>query len=243
MPIKLLAAVTASAAGPGLHRPAESAESTRRRPRAMRATGKTKTAKREDRRWQGAATPPGHSGATAPPRPTRRRWRRTAQDEWPPRNSRGRKAEAASKPCRRSAKQDRADGEGQRQGKTAAKKPSRRQAMTEDAAVAGRPPRAGAASVRVRRSSAHRADRLPRRRQDHAAQPLAAATRRWPSTAVIINEFGEIGLDHLLVKTIDDDMVLLQSGCLCCTLRGDLGHRAGASAARPRQRARDVPPA
>ena len=41
-------------------------------------------------------------------------------------------------------------------------------------------------------------------------------------TAVIINEFGEIGLDHLLVEQIDDNMVLLQSGCLCCTLRGDL---------------------
>src|SRR3954462_11615062 len=41
-------------------------------------------------------------------------------------------------------------------------------------------------------------------------------------TAVIINEFGEIGLVHLLVKSIDDNMVLLQSGCLCCTLRGDL---------------------
>ncbi|HEY6259045.1 MAG TPA: GTP-binding protein [Xanthobacteraceae bacterium] len=41
-------------------------------------------------------------------------------------------------------------------------------------------------------------------------------------TAVIINEFGEIGLDHLLVKSIGDNMVLLQSGCLCCTLRGDL---------------------
>ena len=41
-------------------------------------------------------------------------------------------------------------------------------------------------------------------------------------TAVIINEFGEIGLDHLLVKPIRDGMVLLQSGCLCCTLRGDL---------------------
>src|SRR4051812_4123047 len=41
-------------------------------------------------------------------------------------------------------------------------------------------------------------------------------------TAVIVNEFGEIGLDHLLVKSIDDNMVLLQSGCLCCTLRGDL---------------------
>ena len=41
-------------------------------------------------------------------------------------------------------------------------------------------------------------------------------------TAVIINEFGEIGLDHLLVRKIDDNVVLLQSGCLCCTLRGAL---------------------
>ncbi len=41
-------------------------------------------------------------------------------------------------------------------------------------------------------------------------------------TAVLINEFGEIGLDHLLVEHIDDNMVLLASGCLCCTIRGDL---------------------
>ena len=41
-------------------------------------------------------------------------------------------------------------------------------------------------------------------------------------TAVLINEFGEIGLDHLLVEKIDDNLVLLQSGCLCCTMRGDL---------------------
>jgi G3E family GTPase len=41
-------------------------------------------------------------------------------------------------------------------------------------------------------------------------------------TAVIINEFGEIGLDHLLVEQVDDDIVLLSTGCLCCTLRGDL---------------------
>ena len=42
-------------------------------------------------------------------------------------------------------------------------------------------------------------------------------------TAVIINEFGEIGLDHLLVEKSDDDgMVTLNSGCLCCTVRGDL---------------------
>jgi G3E family GTPase len=41
-------------------------------------------------------------------------------------------------------------------------------------------------------------------------------------TAVLVNEFGEIGLDHLLVEKLDDDTVLLNSGCLCCTVRGDL---------------------
>ena len=41
-------------------------------------------------------------------------------------------------------------------------------------------------------------------------------------TAVIINEFGAVSLDHLLVEYISDNMVLLQSGCLCCTMRGDL---------------------
>ncbi len=41
-------------------------------------------------------------------------------------------------------------------------------------------------------------------------------------TAVIINEFGDIALDHLLVEKIDGDMMVLSSGCLCCNLRGDL---------------------
>ena len=41
-------------------------------------------------------------------------------------------------------------------------------------------------------------------------------------TAVLINEFGEIGLDHYLLERIDENMVLLQSGCLCCTIRGEL---------------------
>ena len=41
-------------------------------------------------------------------------------------------------------------------------------------------------------------------------------------TVVIINEFGEIGLDHLLVEAADGDMLLMSSGCLCCTIRGDL---------------------
>lgn len=41
-------------------------------------------------------------------------------------------------------------------------------------------------------------------------------------TAVLINEFGEVGIDHHLVGTLDETMVLLDSGCLCCTMRGDL---------------------
>lgn len=40
--------------------------------------------------------------------------------------------------------------------------------------------------------------------------------------AVIINEFGEIGLDHLLIATPNENTVLLASGCICCTVRGDL---------------------
>ena len=40
--------------------------------------------------------------------------------------------------------------------------------------------------------------------------------------AVIINEFGEIGLDHLLVEHVEDGVMLLATGCLCCTVRGDL---------------------
>jgi G3E family GTPase len=41
-------------------------------------------------------------------------------------------------------------------------------------------------------------------------------------TAVIINEFGDIGLDHELVEATTENLVLLQSGCLCCTIRSDL---------------------
>jgi G3E family GTPase len=44
------------------------------------------------------------------------------------------------------------------------------------------------------------------------------------STAVIVNEFGEIGLDHLLVESATEDVVLLNSGCLCCTVRGDIAN-------------------
>lgn len=41
-------------------------------------------------------------------------------------------------------------------------------------------------------------------------------------TAVLINEFGEVGLDHLLVREVGEGVTMLQSGCVCCTLRGDL---------------------
>jgi G3E family GTPase len=40
--------------------------------------------------------------------------------------------------------------------------------------------------------------------------------------AVIINEFGEIGLDHHLVERVEGDVVVMSSGCLCCTIRNDL---------------------
>jgi G3E family GTPase len=41
-------------------------------------------------------------------------------------------------------------------------------------------------------------------------------------TAVLINEFGEVGLDHHLIERVDETVVLLRSGCVCCTIRGDL---------------------
>ncbi len=41
-------------------------------------------------------------------------------------------------------------------------------------------------------------------------------------TLVLVNEFGEIGLDHLFIERVDGDMVLMNSGCVCCTIRGDL---------------------
>lgn len=41
-------------------------------------------------------------------------------------------------------------------------------------------------------------------------------------TALIINEFGDVGIDQLLVETADEGIVELSDGCLCCTIRGDL---------------------
>ncbi len=42
-------------------------------------------------------------------------------------------------------------------------------------------------------------------------------------TAVLINELGEVGLDHLLLQHVDEATVVLSSGCVCCSIRGDLG--------------------
>jgi G3E family GTPase len=50
----------------------------------------------------------------------------------------------------------------------------------------------------------------------------ALATAACAETAVIINEIGEIGLDHYLVETIDGPVLELPGGCLCCAVREDL---------------------
>ncbi len=41
-------------------------------------------------------------------------------------------------------------------------------------------------------------------------------------TAVIVNEFGEVGLDHVLLEEVEEGVLLLESGCICCTIRSDL---------------------
>jgi G3E family GTPase len=59
-------------------------------------------------------------------------------------------------------------------------------------------------------------------------------------TAVIINEFGEIGLDHDLIETSDETTVTLQTGCLCCKMQDDLVRTLHDLLARRREGA--VPP-
>ena len=41
-------------------------------------------------------------------------------------------------------------------------------------------------------------------------------------TAVLVNEFGEIGIDNELIVTTGEDMVELNNGCICCTINNDL---------------------
>lgn len=65
---------------------------------------------------------------------------------------------------------------------------------------------------------------------------------RLANTAVIINELGEVGIDHHLVRQVTENVVLLPNGCLCCKVRDDLGvtmrelHAASRSAAVPLER-------
>jgi len=54
-------------------------------------------------------------------------------------------------------------------------------------------------------------------------------------TAVIINELGELGLDHLLVERTSENLTLLNNGCVCCTVRGDLVETLGELEARRRR--------
>jgi G3E family GTPase len=59
-------------------------------------------------------------------------------------------------------------------------------------------------------------------------------------TAVLVNEFGDVGLDHLLIGEVDARTVLLDNGCVCCSIRGEL---KDALATLFSQRARgEVPP-
>ncbi len=41
-------------------------------------------------------------------------------------------------------------------------------------------------------------------------------------SAVIVNEFGEIGLDHLLIEAVSGEVAVMANGCICCTVRSDL---------------------
>ncbi len=59
-------------------------------------------------------------------------------------------------------------------------------------------------------------------------------------TAVVINEFGEISLDHALATTSDDNIVVLENGCLCCTVFGDLVGTL--NNLYHRREAREIPP-
>ena len=64
---------------------------------------------------------------------------------------------------------------------------------------------------------------------------LLASLLRDPAlarTAVIVNEFGAVSLDHLLLEASDEEIVAVDSGCVCCTVRGDLVRTAGDLLAR-----------
>ena len=49
------------------------------------------------------------------------------------------------------------------------------------------------------------------------------SSEAFSDAAVLINEFGEVGLDHHLVEGVEAEIVVLRNGCICCTLQSDLG--------------------
>lgn len=62
-------------------------------------------------------------------------------------------------------------------------------------------------------------------------------------TAIIVNEFGEVGIDHTLLEASEETIIDLSCGCICCTIRGDListltdlSNRRAAGTLRPFQR-------
>ena len=50
----------------------------------------------------------------------------------------------------------------------------------------------------------------------------ALRSKELAKTVVVVNEFGEVGLDHQLFASSSDSVVVLENGCLCCTIRSDL---------------------
>lgn len=59
-------------------------------------------------------------------------------------------------------------------------------------------------------------------------------------TAVIVNEFGAVGIDHDLIAQTSDDTILLANGCMCCAVRGDLVEALHGLAERPGQPLKQV---
>lgn len=59
-------------------------------------------------------------------------------------------------------------------------------------------------------------------------------------SAIIINEFGEVALDHLLVESIEGEVAVMASGCVCCTMRSDLAETLRGLLAR--RDAGEIPP-
>ena len=55
-------------------------------------------------------------------------------------------------------------------------------------------------------------------------------------TAVVVNEFGQIGIDHLLIMPVADNVVLLESGCVCCSAGRGSRRGAGVAAGAPQTR-------